>query len=866
MGLKNDVTTIRTKLDDLESILGQLVVIDQARSEEDIYKEINVLLEAMGHYSGAERVYTFENVHTPDIFTNTFEWCAEGVTPQIDNLQDIELSDIPVWYPIFQRGDNIIIEDLEQVKDIMPSEYKIMKAQDIRTEISFPIRQKTEVMGFIGMDNPRLEKSQGLISLLALVSGHLGGIWKSMRADQVLEEKQHELAQERQFSEVLSRDYTSVYYLNPTENRLQVLKARDHSNATKFLEQTKYGMDAYEKFLRHYIDTCVVKEYAQEIWDTFELKHLEEQLVRQERVSMRYRSVPNEEGNQYFEMQAIRIDTNSDNMEILIGFRHIDAIVAAEQRHQEELEKALAEADLNNSIISAIGKIYSSIFRINLKGDWYEELSSDNEIHRLTGKHGVASEKMMELCEQFVTPEYYDRVRNFYDVSTLEERLRDDETIAMEYLDKEGNWQLARFIVRFRDENGDAEGVLYVTNSINDTKRREQNWIIIAEEANRANKAKSDFLSRMAHDIRTPLNAVRGFTNITRAHMNNPDKVREGLDKIDIAGKYLQQLIDDVLDMSRIENGRMSLEPVRIRLSEAFEEYKELIDSAYGDQKLDIVFIKHDIVHEEILADEIRLRQIFMNLLSNGVKYTPAGGKVEFELWQEEIPGSDKVRLFAKVSDTGIGMTPEYMKDMYSKFTRAVDTRVNKVRGSGLGLAIVKELVDMMDGVIDVQSEIGKGTTFKLTFELPYVDGDASDRSSEVPETGEIDCTGMHLLVAEDNDLNYEVAEELLNMHGISCERAVDGSECVQKFKAAENGTYDVILMDMQMPIMDGLEATKVIRSMEGSRGKKIPIIAMTANAFDSDVKKCKDAGMNEHLAKPLDMQRLLRELNKYRK
>ena len=863
--MQKNETTLLEKLNNLESILGKIVVLDQAQSDEEIDHEINVLLEAIGRYSGAERVYTFENVNAPDIYTNTYEWCAEGVTPQIDNLQSITTTDIAVWYQAFQKGDNIIIADLEQAKDIMPSEYEILKPQGIKTEISIPVRQKNEVLGFIGMDNPQIDKSQNFINLLELVSNHLGSIWKMARADRALKEKQYELTKEKQFSEVLSRDYTSVYYIDIENEKFQVLKLKDEANASRLLDDSIYDLSMYESLMEQYVRFNVVKEYAHEFRDKFCLKNLETELAKKERISMRYRSTPNAAGNEYFEAQAIRVNAFSEPLVIMFGFRHIDEVVAAEQKHQEELEKALAEAELNNSIISAIGKIYTSIFRINLPGDWYEELSSDSEIHRLTGNRGVASEKMMELCDQFVTPEYHERIKAFYDVTTLKQRLCHDETIAMEYLDKEGSWILARFIVRRRDENGDAEGILYVTSSIDDEKRREQNWIIIAEEANRANEAKSDFLSRMAHDIRTPLNAVRGFTSIARAHLNEPEKVKEGLDKIDTAGSYLQQLIDDVLDMSRIESGKMRLEPEKIHLSEAFDEYEEMVRSAYGGYDLDMVFRQHDIVHDEILADELRLRQIYMNLLSNAVKYTPAGGRVEFELWQEQMPGTDRVRVLSKISDTGIGMSPEYMKDMYSKFTRAVDTRVNKVRGSGLGLSIVKELVDMMNGKIQVQSEIGKGTTFRLAFEFSYIDESAVE-DSKTEAADEIDCSGMHLLVAEDNDLNYEVAEELLKMQGIACERAVDGSECVQKFQEAEAGTYDAILMDMQMPIMDGVKATKVIRNMKGNKGKKIPIIAMTANAFESDVKKCRDAGMNEHLAKPLDMQKLLKELSKYRK
>lgn len=354
-------------------------------------------------------------------------------------------------------------------------------------------------------------------------------------------------------------------------------------------------------------------------------------------------------------------------------------------------------------------------------------------------------------------------LRQFFDISTLRERLKNEETIATEYLTNDNNWHTARFIVRRRNNSNTITDVLYVTQIISASKRREQSWITIAEEANKANVAKTEFISQIAHDIRTPMNAIMGFTNITSQHITEPDKVKYGLDKIKLSGNFLLELVNEVLDISKIENGQMKINPKEINICELFDEFPPSLKQIKLGKDLAINCVKHDIIYSEIFADPLRIKQIYTNILSNAIKYTPDGGSVTFEMYQQKIPNSKNIFLIAKISDTGIGMSKEYIENMYSKFTRETDSRINKVPGYGLGLSIVKYLTDIMNGHIDVESELGKGTTFTITLEIPYL----KKRSRTSPETLTIDdyskiCSGMHLLVAEDNELNYEVISEIL--------------------------------------------------------------------------------------------------------
>ena len=867
-GEENTEHAGRAHLADLELVLQQITCIDRAGSVDEIRAAIQLLLQAIGNYTGADRAYIFEATENDARFSNSFEWCAAGVTSQIGNLQAIRAEEMPVWHRRFLEGACIVIEDLAQVRVEMPLEYEILKSQGIRAEIAFPVWHQHRLLGFIGLDNPRMERARPMVDLLSVVGSHMGNIWENFRVDAMLEKKREELQEsrkalekEQRCFEVLCRDYTSVYYLDLNDGTAEILKMDGLTNAAQFINIPRGQSAPYAPFLQLYIARYVTKESAEKLAENLALEHLRAALRSRDRVTYRYHSLPNAAGHQNFEVQVICVERTEASCKALMGFRHIDDILTEEQCQHDELARALAEAQLNSEIISAIGKIYVSIFHIDLERDLYEEISSNKRMHKLTGKQGKASTKMTEICNTFVRPEYYERVLQFFDLSTLAERLQNEETVALEYLDRTGNWQLARFIAKKRRADGTVNHVLYVTRSINESKRREQSWIAIAEEANRANAAKTDFISRMTHDIRTPLNAVRGFTKIAQEHAGDPARVKSALQKIDLAGRYLQQIVDDVLDMSQIEDGQMKLLPKSVSVKSIYEESTSALEGIQPDKHLHFDYRLHDIAHDYVLADELRIKQIYINLLSNAIKYTPQGGTVSFELYQEAIPGRERVRLVAVIRDNGIGMTQDFMDHMYAKFTRAVDTRVNKVSGSGLGLSIVKHLVDLMGGTIEVDSAVGKGTTFRIVLEVPYTGQPAGEKAHPPLEQDAAVCVGLHLLVAEDNALNYEVISDMLSGYRITCDRAEDGAACVEQFKSAPPYTYDAILMDVMMPVMDGLQATSAIRKLNHPQSSSIPIFALTANAFADDIHNCIAAGMNAHLAKPVNIPALLKTL-----
>ena len=394
---------------------------------------------------------------------------------------------------------------------------------------------------------------------------------------------------------------------------------------------------------------------------------------------------------------------------------------------------------------------------------------------------------------------------------------------------------------------------------------------ITAEYAQKANLAKTQFLSSVSHDIRTPMNAVIGMTGIAKKNIDNKEKVEKCLDNISMAGNTLLTLINDILDISKVETGKMVLNNGEINICDIFDNLINIVKPK-ADEKQIIMNIEKDLKYEYMIGDELRLNQIYINLLTNAVKYTQVGGHIDVELRQEEIAdNSDENYLIYKVADNGIGMSKEFQESMYNSFSRATDSRINKIQGSGLGLAIVKQIVNIMNGTIQCDSTEGKGTTFIVKIRLKIVRKSDNSEIKNVNSDIELltdnevrtELTDRRILIAEDNDINWEIISELLGEYGFACDRAVNGQVCVDMLENSNDEYYSIVLMDVQMPIMNGREATSVIRKSGREYVRNIPIYAMTADAFAEDVQACIDVGMNGHIAKPVNIKNVIEILKK---
>ena len=382
---------------------------------------------------------------------------------------------------------------------------------------------------------------------------------------------------------------------------------------------------------------------------------------------------------------------------------------------------------------------------------------------------------------------------------------------------------------------------------------------LAVQRETKANLAKREFLFNMSHDIRTPMNAIIGFTALAQTHIDDRGQVEDYLKKISVSSQHLLSLINDVLDMSRIENGKVTLETKPVHLPELVGDIGDAIQVGADKKHISFTVDTAGMKNEDVIADPLRLEQILINVWANAVKFTPDGGQISLRIVQKDTASADYADFEFHIKDNGIGMSEEFQKHIFEQFARERTSTVSKIQGTGLGLAITKSLVDMMGGRITVESEPGRGSEFTISLRFPVGEAKAGQM---IPISKASDFTGKKLLVVEDNELNLEIASTLLGEAGFEVDTAGNGKIAVEKVEAASAGRYDLILMDVQMPEMDGYEATRRIRALPDKKKAAIPIVAMTANAFEEDQKNALNVGMNGHIAKPLDIQKLFQVLS----
>ena len=474
---------------------------------------------------------------------------------------------------------------------------------------------------------------------------------------------------------------------------------------------------------------------------------------------------------------------------------------------------------------------------------------------------------MTEILSGYILGKLYSEEQEDPEKNYLEEiRVQEQKEWDFEYVHlKTGEKRWFHNIAMCCEINGKKKFILVMSDRTADWKMN-QALSEAVRAAETANRAKSTFLSNMSHDIRTPMNAIIGFTTLAVSNIDDQKRVRDYLDKILSSSNHLLSLINDILDMSRIESGKIHLEETEVNLSDVLHDLKTIISGQIHAKQLDLYMDVMDVTDEDVYCDKTRLNQVLLNLLSNAVKFTPAGGTVSVRLKQFPVTVKGSEMYEIRVKDNGIGMSPEFVKKIFSPFERERTSTVSRTQGTGLGMAITKNIVDMMGGTIDVQTEQGKGTEFivclpfRIQSEKHHTEKIAED--TILPAAGS-DFRGKRILLVEDNELNSEIAVELLNAYGFVVDTAENGAEAVEKVKNSTPGNYDLVLMDVQMPVMNGYEATKQIRALNDPALAGITILAMTANAFDEDRKKALECGMNGFLSKPIVIEELIGTLQK---
>lgn len=842
MNNDKDNATLYAELEAERFMTDQISLLHEA---EDLADGINFMLKSLGEFTDADRAYVFETSenHTS---TNTYEWCAAGVTPQIRNLHDIPFESMPKWIEVFLHGENILIEDLEAYRESMPLEYELLKVQNVSTLIAFPISVHEKLIGFVGVDNPDMEKSNLLHRLLSLLGKYVGTMIKDHKNEQMRLEvvaSKSRLDYQLEMDEILRGAQIGIWTLE-----MDGVKApRLHPNPTMCtllgVSQEMSPEEVYQ-FWYHRIPP----KYVTPVLDYIQ------KVIHESYSEITYPWNHPLLGQIWIRCGGILYPDYQGNGICIRGY------------HQDVTRNIENERKYQN-LTAATSQIYHAIYHIDLIQDRIEKLAGANQNYTPTGVVTSATAQLNDILEKMVAPSHHEIMQYFFDLTTVNDRLHGKLFISREYPSPQGIWRRATFIVQNRDTDDDVTEILYVTQIIDDYKQKElayqQELVKAVESANQANTAKTDFLNRMSHDIRTPLNGILGMLDIAQKNETNPKALLECHEKMRTAAFHLKALVNDVLDMQRMETDRFFLEQIPFDIREILDNCWSMLEAQAS--RLDITLKKikpGSLKYPYLIGSPLHIRQIFMNLLSNAIKYNKPGGSISVHAKIIRQVHQNVIYKFI-ISDTGIGISPEFQKHIFEPFAQE-DTGARTIyKGTGLGMAIVHRLVQEMGGTIQLKSEKNVGSTFTLI--LPFtIDEHQPSASAETATDTPADLTDLHILVVEDNELNLEIAVFSLEAAGLNVSTAINGLEAVRLFEKSKPYEYDIILMDIMMPVMNGLDAAKAIRGLSRPDAPTVPIIALSANAFAEDIQKSKNAGINEHLAKPLEMDKVLKVIASY--
>ena len=539
-----------------------------------------------------------------------------------------------------------------------------------------------------------------------------------------------------------------------------------------------------------------------------------------------------------------------------------------EQMDGEEFPVTLGkQVKKTRQALQALGTAYYHISRLNLKTKKIELVKRSRKRDWDIKDNSADWNPQFKNIEDTIAEPFVQKYIDFFDIETMAARLHNKESMSSEFKKKNGSWFLSVVVPQSCDKNGNVTSVLIANRDVTDEKMRELRQEEELREAKLkaecANKAKSTFLFNMSHDIRTPMNAIIGYAELASRHLIETEKLSRYLEKIQICGKELLSMLGNVLDLARIENNKVEMEYTVSNVHECVENCVIMFQQQ-AESKNQTLALTEQIMYPYVYMDAPHLSEICFNIISNAVKYTNTGGEITCNVVQESCEKEDWCNMIITITDNGIGMSEEFQKHIFEDFERERNSTYSHIEGSGIGMGITKKLVELMDGTIEVKSKQGKGSTFTVTIPCRKASG-ADSLVKKNSNLCEKSClNGVRILLVEDNEINTEIARELLTEEGCIVETANDGVVCIDMIEKADADYYKLILMDIQMPVMNGYDATLAIRKMKDTKKARIPIIAMTANAFAEDTQKVLSVGMNAHVAKPVDMNILVPTMVKY--
>ena len=841
--MKENRDDIKSKLYYMDEILHKISSMSQAENEKQLDNMIPSILKSIGKYTAADRAYVFEwNSEKKESFKNTFEWCAAGIEPQIQNLQEVPVCLMQNWVETFIQKKNIIIYDLEEIAKETPQEYEILKPQNIHSLIAVPIYTNHKFIGFIGLDNPDLNQDRMSMNLLSDVGCHLGSVRENLRM-------MRELMIKNRILSGLSRDYMTAFVLNLDTDEYEFVFNQKTNHAQKHEE-----FRAFSDYVDAYASAFALPEFRDVMRRELDSNEIKKHFETEDEYHFSFETSPNAAGLSCFQAHIVKEYEEGSHFAFL-GFRSIDEIVQKERFYKDALQK------VNQALQHQLDMITSALpggVKISNDDPEYSFKYVSEHFAQMLGYD--TPEELMEASGGTIADLAHPDDLEQGIAQALEQYSKADHyEITYRMKCKNGSW---KYIEDRGHKIRKPDGVIEHWNLILDKNELVEKTIALESEK-KANQSKSDFLSRMSHDMRTPLNGIIGLMDICMKHPEDRTLVDSSRLKARVAADHLLSLINDTLELSKLESEEAKLAKEDFYLPELIHEVETIAQMRADEECITIRFMDdpYSIPYPNLIGSSLHVKQIFLNLITNSIKYNRKNGSVDCYL-KEEKESEERVLIDVTIKDTGIGMSEDFLKNIFQPFVQADQGARSQYKGTGLGMAIVKELLERMGGTIQIDSVENQGTTIHVV--IPFEIAEESAAVQEMSELPKENLSGRRILLVEDNELNREIAAFLLKDEGISVTEAEDGQQAVECFLKMPEGYYDAVLMDIMMPVMDGYQATREIRGSGKKDAEMIPIIAMTANAFAEDKRKTMEAGMDAHLSKPINVPELMDTIRKF--
>ena len=829
---------------DLEAVINEGLRV--ALLEEAPDRSLEVLLEHLGKALNGERTYIFEQ-NEDGCDDNTYEWVADGVEPERENLQNVPPEVCESWYRNFSVGEHIVIECLEDIRETDPLQYENLKRQNIHSLVVVPLYDGEKVIGFYGVDNPPARTLEYASNMLQTAAYFIVSSLKRRNLFRELQKQSYNVLH------ALSVDYLDICQVDLDTGACESYRKSGQTDwdwAVQF-------QDGYQAAMERYIDRYVIPRDQERLRSATERAYVLEQLREKQKFSVRYQVDGGGTGLRHLELHFSAARRPEEGHWAIFAQRDINAVVEQEEKYKLEARRSLEDI---------LEGARTGIWTIELEDGCPPRMYADRTMRILLGvPDGIEPEECYRRWFENIEPDYVEMVQ--------EAVLEILSTGRSEVIYPWNHPKLGRIYVRcggvpdrtFKKPGACLNGYHQdITETMVTRKKQEQSILELLERVRQANSAKSEFLSRMSHDLRTPINGILGMLAVLERTRDDPERQADCRRKIRVSAEHLLSLVNDVLQVSKLESGRPAAEEEPFDLRETLESCMMILSCQAEEREVRMELDVSGLEHSRVIGNPLHFKQILTNVIDNAIRYNRPGGSVTVRA-EETARRGDTAECRFVVTDTGIGIGEDFMDHIFEPFTQErKDARTN-YSGVGLGMSIVKKLVDQLGGTVTVTSQAGRGSEVRITLPL-RVDESWGRRLAEQGRSGQGDVSGMRVLLVEDNAINCEIVEYLLEEAGAKVVTANDGRAAVNVFTASAPGGFDCVLMDLMMPVMSGYEAARVIRGLDREDAKTVPIIALSANAFEEDVAMAKAAGMNDHLAKPVDIRKMLEIMSRLRR